>query len=138
MSPRTRSIIVLTVTDDDPAQAQKTAQATVEALSSYVEELETPRGSSRTTIKASIIDPADLNTSAVYPNIPLNLAVALVLGMLLGVTVAVARERLDTTVKTVEDVESVLSAPVMASVLYDPALAKSSNLRRGRLPVGAF
>ena len=121
------SIIVLTVTDDDPAQAQKTAQATVEALATYVEELETPRGTGRTTIKASIIDPADLNTSAVYPNIPLNLVVALALGLLLGVTVAVARERLDTTVKSVEDVESVLSAPVMASVLYDPALAKSSN-----------
>ena len=65
-------IIVLTVTDDDAAQAQEIAQSTVEALSTFVEELETPRGTSRPTIKASIIDPASLNTSAVNPNIPLN------------------------------------------------------------------
>ena len=120
-------IITLTVTDDDPAQAQKIAQSTVESLSTVIEQLETPRGTRRTTIKASIIDPADLNTSAVYPNVPLNLAVALILGLLIGVSVAVARETLDTTVKTVEDVESILSAPVMASVTYDSSLAKSST-----------
>jgi receptor protein-tyrosine kinase len=118
-------IIRLTVTDDDPAQAQKIAQAAAEELSTYVEALETPRGTKKTSIKASIIDPADLNSSAVYPNIPLNLAVAFALGLLIGVSVAVARETLDTTVKTVEDVESLLSAPVMASVSYDSSLAKS-------------
>jgi len=118
-------IIRITVTDDDPAQAQKIAQTAAEELSTYVEALETPRGTRKTSIKASIIDPAELSASAVYPNVGLNLAVALALGLLIGVSVAVAKETLDTTMKTVEDVESVLSAPVMASVAYDSSLAKS-------------
>lgn len=120
-------IILLTVTDDDPGQAQKIAQSAAQELTKYVEALETPRGTRNTPIKASIIDPADLNSAVVYPNTSLNLAVALALGLLIGASVAVARETLDTTVKNVDDVESILSAPVMASVAYDPSMAKSGT-----------
>ena len=56
-------IIRLTVTDDDPAQAQKIAQAAAEELSTYVEALETPRGTKKTSIKASIIDMASCSFS---------------------------------------------------------------------------
>jgi receptor protein-tyrosine kinase len=63
----------------------------------------------------------------VYPNVPVNLGVALALGLLIGVSVAVSRETFDTTVQSVEDVEDVLAAPVMASVAYDSSLAKSPD-----------
>lgn len=127
-------IIKLTVTDTDAHRAQRIAQATARALASYVEALETPRGAQVAPIKASVIDPASFNDAPVSPNVELNIAVALALGLLLGVTVAVARETLDTSLKSSDDMETMLAAPVMATVAYDPSLAKSPSPRNPGAP----
>ena len=52
----------------------------------------------------------------VSPNIPLNLGLGLVVGLIFGVGIAFALEYLDTSVKSLEDVERFLNVPVLAVI----------------------
>ena len=55
----------------------------------------------------------------VSPNIPLNLALGAVVGLIFGVGIAFALEYLDTSVKSLEDVERFLNVPVLAVIPKD-------------------
>jgi polysaccharide biosynthesis transport protein len=83
-----------------------------------------------TTLKATnirVVDPAYPPKKADRPRIALNLSLALILGLALGIGAAFLQEHLDNTFKTAEDVERFLHVPALASV---PAV-DSSNGRHG-------
>jgi capsular exopolysaccharide synthesis family protein len=63
-----------------------------------------------------ITDDADLPIKAVRPNIPLNIALGVVVGLILGVGLAFFIEYLDTSVKTIDDVERALGAAVLGVI----------------------
>jgi len=60
-----------------------------------------------------------IEETAVSPNIPLNLALGAVVGLIFGVGIAFALEYLDTSVKSLEDVERFLNVPVLAVIPKD-------------------
>ncbi|SVA36633.1 uncharacterized protein METZ01_LOCUS89487, partial [marine metagenome] len=74
-------------------------------------DLELPKSSS-----VEVIDDADLPEKAVKPNIPLNIALGMVVGLILGVGLAFFIEYLDTSVKTIDDVERALNAAVLGVI----------------------
>lgn len=112
-------ILQITATDPDPAQARALAQAYGEELSTLVTDLETPQGKQAPLIKATVVDPAQESASPVSPQPVRNLGLAAVLGLLLGVGVAVARELLDTSVSSSEDVAAVTTAPILGNIATD-------------------
>jgi capsular exopolysaccharide synthesis family protein len=118
-------ILEVSVTDPSPQQAQVLAQAVAEELTIFVDELETPPGRANAPIKASIVDAASLPDAPVSPQPTRNLALAAVLGLLLGLGAAVLRELLDTSVKTHEDVEEIAHTAVMGNIAFDPEATKS-------------
>ena len=63
-----------------------------------------------------ITDPAEPASKAAYPKMNLNLALGALLGMMLGIGLAFFIEYLDTSVKTIDDVERTLQAPVLAVI----------------------
>ncbi len=63
-----------------------------------------------------IIDPAVKSLKPDRPNIPLNLALGIVFGLVVGVGLAFFIEYLDTSVKTIDDVEAALQAPVLGVI----------------------
>jgi tyrosine-protein kinase len=65
---------------------------------------------------AVVLNSAELPTSPSSPNYLVNMALALVLGLALGVTLTFVRERLDGRFRGREDVEATIGAPVLSSV----------------------
>jgi len=122
--PTDTVIIVLTVTDPDPAVAQKIAKTESEVFTDYLAELETPLDKSTSPVKASVVDPASYNANQVSPKPVLNLVLAGIVGLMLGFGVAVLRELLDNTISSAGDVETAIDAPVLTSVAYDGDVPK--------------
>lgn len=117
-------LLEVTVTDPSPQRARALAQSVAQELTVFVSELERPEGRDNAPIKATIVDPASVPESPVSPQPVRNLGLAFVLGLLLGLGLAVLRELLDTTVKTQEDVVETAGAPVMGTISFDTAAVK--------------
>ena len=118
-------LLEITATDADPERARDIAQAYAEQLQALVEELETPRGTASAVVKATLIDDAQVPESPESPQPLRNLALAGVLGLLLGIGLAVARELLDTTLKGGDDIAEITSAPVLGNIFQDPNAKRS-------------
>ena len=87
---RNTSIIELRAYDRKPTEAQEIAQA-------LAEEYQTHRTDAQKKL-VEIIDDADLPVQAVRPNIPLNITLGVVAGLILGVGLAFFIEHLDTAI----------------------------------------
>lgn len=76
------------------------------------------------------------NPSPIKPNKMLNVAIAVVLGLMLGVGLAFLLEYLDNTVKTEQDVEEFIGIPVIGliSPIADEALNEQSIITSRRRP----
>ena len=59
---------------------------------------------------------AEVPTAPSSPNVPLNMAIGVLAGLLAGISLAFFIEYLDTSVKTMDDVESMLGVPVLAII----------------------
>ena len=64
----------------------------------------------------TVTDPAEPSMRPVRPNIPLNIALGVLVGLLMGFGLAFFIEYLDTSVKTIDDVEKALQAPVLGVI----------------------
>nr|WP_210503000.1 polysaccharide biosynthesis tyrosine autokinase [Nocardioides sp. SYSU D00778] len=117
-------LLSISVTDPDPEVAQQLTQTYGEELVALVAELETPPGQSRPVLKGTIVDAASLPGGPISPNPVRNLSLALVLGLLLGVGLAVVRELLDTSTKSADDLTNALDAPILGTIAFDPEVAK--------------
>ncbi len=63
-----------------------------------------------------ITDPAEPGLKPVSPNLALNVALGIIVGLIVGVGLAFFIEYLDTSVKTIDDVERALQSPVLGVI----------------------
>lgn len=68
------------------------------------------------TTAVRVTDLAEAAVKAAYPKVYLNIALGAFVGLILGVGLAFFIEYLDTSVKTIDDVERALQAPVLAVI----------------------
>lgn len=68
------------------------------------------------TSMVEITDPAEIPSKATRPNIPLNIALGVIVGLIMGVGLAFFIEYLDTSVKTIDDVEQALQTSVLGVI----------------------
>jgi len=73
-------------------------------------ELEIPR------TPVEVIDPAEPSSSPVSPNLFFNILVGIIAGIVSGIGLAFFLEYLDTSIKTVDDVEKYLGLPVLGAI----------------------
>lgn len=70
-----------------------------------------PKGSS-----VQVVDIAQPENKPVRPNVPLNISLGVIVGLIMGFGLAFFIEYLDTSVKTIDDVERALQAPVLGVI----------------------
>lgn len=97
------SVLEIRVLESSPELARDVAQAYAEELVLVALEIETPPSNAKSPVKATIIDAASIQESPVFPKPALNIVLAAVFGLVLGVGLALLRELLDNTVKTEDD-----------------------------------
>ncbi|MDB6024872.1 MAG: ywqD 2 [Verrucomicrobiales bacterium] len=69
-----------------------------------------------------VVDPAVAALKPARPIVPLNIALGVIVGLILGVGLAFFIEYLDTNVKTIDDVERALQSPVLGVIPQDVGL----------------
>lgn len=116
----------ITVTDTNATRAQQLASTTADELVKLIEEIENKGGTQ--TVKATVVDPASFSTIPVSPNWTLNLAVAGVLGLVIGIGIALIRDLMDNSIKNATDITKDHDLPVMASVAYDKSISKEQSV----------
>ncbi|WP_456695184.1 polysaccharide biosynthesis tyrosine autokinase [Aeromicrobium sp. P5_D10] len=112
-------ILTVKVTDPSPERARVLANTVSEEFVAYVAVLETPPGKDEATIKATIVDPANLSESPISPNPKRNLVIGLALGLLVGAGIAVLRETFDSTIKSTKQLGAIIDAPVLGAIGFD-------------------
>ncbi len=80
----------------------------------------------------SVLSKATLgeNASPVKPQPLLNVAIAIVVGLMVGVGLSFLLEYLDNTIKTEQDIENLLELPVMGVVTTIKDVPKATNVQR--------
>lgn len=117
-SPLDTSLINIHASHGDAQTASDIANAVAESLSRQVTALEEPEdGPSPVEISTVRTATAPLTPSS--PNLKLNIALGLLVGLALGFGLALLREVLDTRVRTVDDVRSVTPASILTSMAHD-------------------
>jgi capsular exopolysaccharide synthesis family protein len=122
-------ILPITVRDKNPGSAQDLANAMAEEIGDLVTQLETPPVTANNkspvpALTAKTPGEASYNENPVSPNMPLNVIVGALLGLLIGVAGAVLRETFDNSVKTTKELAELTGAPVMAVIPYDSGVRK--------------
>ncbi len=116
-------VVNITVQDEDPQLAADIANTTANVFSKEIIEIMNVNNVS-ILAKATVAD----GQSPVKPQPLLNVAIALVVGLMAGVGLAFLLEFLDNTVKTEQDIEKSLELPVLGVISEIPESKKASAL----------
>lgn len=120
-SEQSSQVVNVTVQDPQAHVAVDIANTTAEVFQKKIVNL-------MKVDNVDILSPAiyEENSSPVKPNKTLNVAIAAVIGLMVGVGAAFLLEYLDTTVKTEEDIEELLGLPVLG--LVSPITEKEEKI----------
>ncbi|SMQ58444.1 polysaccharide biosynthesis tyrosine autokinase [Agreia sp. VKM Ac-1783] len=125
-APLNTTLIEIGVTNVDPALASQIATAVSESLTKVVEKIETPAdtGSTTSPVKLTLVQHAEVPQVPVSPNIPLNIALGGLVGLVLGIAIAVLREASDNRIRSERDVEAITDAPILGGIVFDSKAAE--------------
>jgi polysaccharide biosynthesis transport protein len=112
-------ILEIAATDPDPTRAAQIANTMGIELAKAADDLSPNRKDGTEAIQVATFAAAEVPTEASSPKVLQNLAIGLILGLLLGVGVAVLRHVLDTKIRNENDVGLVTGSPVLGVVAYD-------------------
>jgi polysaccharide biosynthesis transport protein len=124
--PLNTTLIELSATDRSPRQARDIVNAVSAQFAIVVENIDSISASHVRPIAVKTVTPADLPTAPVSPRRSLNLALGLIAGLALGLTIAGRREAHDTTIRSPDQVGAAADAPLLGVV--------RSERRTGRVP----
>ena len=112
-------VFQVTVTDADPVEAEKIANAIAYILPNRISDI--VEGTS-----AQIVDYAVVASSPSSPNYTQNIVLGLFLGFVISVIVIILRSLYDVTIRNEEDIEQVCSHPILTAVPDISAQSKGS------------
>ncbi|WP_062521707.1 polysaccharide biosynthesis tyrosine autokinase [Demequina silvatica] len=119
-SPLNTSVIDIAVTDSDPVFAASLATESANQLIHVVEGIETTDAAEGSPVSLTVVQEAEVPVQPVSPKKTLNVALGLLLGLALGVGIALLRTTLDTRIRGERDLERITDVPVLGGIVFDP------------------
>jgi receptor protein-tyrosine kinase len=123
-------LINVDVTDASASRAQRLANTISNEFAAYASRLEATDANGVSPVKVTVTERATLPTAPSSPRTVRNGILGALVGLLVGAGIAIARARLDQSVKNVEDVADLVGVPVIGTVLRDGALEKQHVIVR--------
>jgi capsular exopolysaccharide synthesis family protein len=117
-------LIEVAVTSTNPSVAASVAYAVGYEFTRTVADLENVADGKASPVKVTIVSTPMTPTSPISPKPTRNLALGVVLGLLLGLGLALLRDLLDTTIKGERDCAEVTDATVIGGIAFDPEAPK--------------
>lgn len=118
-------ILTATVTDSSPDRSLEIAQSIGRQFGVMVDQLENSGAAGAPKVKLNVTSGPSLNPEPVAPKSTMIIALGFVVGLTLGVVVAILREVLDKSVRSTDDIRSITDAPVLGTIGFDRAAKKS-------------
>ncbi|MEH7467376.1 GNVR domain-containing protein, partial [Priestia megaterium] len=122
-SAKDSQVVEITVQDQSPYIAAQIANKTAEVFQTQVSKI-------MKIDNVSILSKAEVkeNVSPVKPQPLLNVAIAIVVGLIVGIGLAFLLEYLDNTIKTEQDIETILELPVIGAITNIKEVPKATNV----------
>ncbi len=121
-------LIDVEVLDESPIRARDIANALSDEFVTLVNELETPLSGEKPDARVIVEQRASVPVRPVIPNPFRNISIGLVVGLLLGIGLAVLRDVLDNTVKSQQTLEEVAGASVVGYIPLEKDLRKCATI----------
>ena len=116
VAPLNTSVIAISVQAETPEQAAERANAAAASLARAVDQL-SPQGSrDERLVQATVIQPASPAERPTSPRILQYVLIGLLLGVLLGLAQALARDKLNTRVRSAEDIAQITNTPLIGAI----------------------
>ena len=135
-NPTNTFMVDISAEVDDPQQAADIANSVAKNLSDQISsDLYNNSSSSGSPIKLTVVQKAQTPTGQSSPNIPLYLAMGLILGIIVGIGVALLEDILNTKVDSTDDVRELTHASSLGTVpvvVAQPAGSEAEEFRRIR------
>jgi capsular exopolysaccharide synthesis family protein len=123
-------ILEISATDPDATRAAQIANAVGQQLSKAASDLSPQNEDGAKAVVATPIAEAQVPDKPSSPRILQNLGIGLILGLLLGLGVAVLRHILDTKVRNENDVRVLTGSPILGAVAYDQEVSSHPVILR--------
>lgn len=121
-------LINVDVLDESPVRARDIANTLSDEFVALVRELETPESGASPDARVIVEQRASIPEDPVVPKTARNLAAGLLLGLVLGIGLAVLRDLLDNTVKDRETLEGITGTGVVGSIPLDKERRKQAAI----------
>lgn len=109
-------ILTATVTDTVPERALRISEEIAEHFGPLISRLDSTDGASGANVSLTVISGPSLDPEPISPRKTLNVGVAVLAGLALGVALSIARQMLDRSVRDVDDLKEVSGLPTLATV----------------------
>ena len=112
-------LIDVDILDPSPVRARDIVNTLSSEFVAMVKQLETSGDGNLPDTRVVVEQPASVSSSPAVPNLIRNLGLGLVTGVLLGVALAVGLDVVDSTVKKLDDLESITGTSVVGEIPVD-------------------
>jgi capsular exopolysaccharide synthesis family protein len=113
-NPTNTMLVNIEVETTNPEQSQQIANAVAESLSDVVSS--TLYSGANSPVKLAVVQKATTPESPSSPNLKMNLAIGVILGLMAGIAAALIRDAMDTKLRTVRDLQDITRSPLLGSV----------------------
>jgi receptor protein-tyrosine kinase len=118
-APPDTVLIDVTVLDESAVRARDIADALSDEFVAMVGELETPEAGARPDARVVVEQHASIPDNPVIPKPTRNIAIGAALGVLLGIGLAVLRDRFDNTIKNRQILEEIADVGLVGNIPFD-------------------